>query len=197
LINNPPVAKAGPDKKAIVGEVVNFDGSGSSDTDGTIEAYDWDFGDGNTGNGMTVTHVYNMEGTYDVSLAVTDDKDATGTDAVVVIIITPTQAINELMTIVGGMGLHKGTANSLIAKLENAIKALTNGQDHITVNNLNAFINEVEAQKGKKISQVQADELVGYADRIISVINTSAAPAKPLLLSPYNKAHITWGKMKS
>ena len=41
---------------------LNFDGSGSSDPDGTIVAYDWDFGDGTTGTGATPTHTYALDG---------------------------------------------------------------------------------------------------------------------------------------
>ena len=52
---------------------VNFDGTGSSDPDGTIVAYDWDFGDGGTGTGVTPTHTYAAAGIYTVTLTVTDD----------------------------------------------------------------------------------------------------------------------------
>ena len=36
--------------------------------------YDWDFGDGNTGNGINVTHKYAISGNYDIQLTVTTDK---------------------------------------------------------------------------------------------------------------------------
>lgn len=54
----------------------SFDASGSVDTDGTIESYAWDFGDGNGGTGETVTHEYATSGTYEVVLTVTDNGDA-------------------------------------------------------------------------------------------------------------------------
>ena len=56
-----------------------FDGSGSSDSDGTITAYDWNFGDGNTASGATTSHTYAASGTFNVSLTVTDDDSATDT----------------------------------------------------------------------------------------------------------------------
>ncbi|MFP4622838.1 MAG: PKD domain-containing protein [Gemmatimonadota bacterium] len=58
-----------------------FDGTGSSDSDGSIASYDWDFGDGNDGSGSTVSHTYAAGGTYTVTLTVTDNDGATGSDA--------------------------------------------------------------------------------------------------------------------
>lgn len=54
-------------------ETVAFDASNSSD-DGTIESYEWDFGDGNTSSGETTSHSYSSPGEYEVRLTVTDDQ---------------------------------------------------------------------------------------------------------------------------
>lgn len=54
----------------------SFDASSSSDPDGTINSWVWDFGDGETGTGKTVTHAYATAGDYAVKLTVTDDKGA-------------------------------------------------------------------------------------------------------------------------
>ncbi|RXG62722.1 PKD domain-containing protein, partial [Candidatus Atribacteria bacterium 1244-E10-H5-B2] len=56
--------------------IVVFDGSSSSDEDGTIVSYSWDFGDGGIGSGVTVTYIYNEPGNYKVTLTVTDDDGA-------------------------------------------------------------------------------------------------------------------------
>jgi PKD repeat protein len=55
------------------GDTVSFDGSASSDSDGTVVSWDWDFGDGNTGSGVTTTHVYTGGGSFEACLTVTDD----------------------------------------------------------------------------------------------------------------------------
>lgn len=73
VVNAPPVADAGPDQVVTASEV-SFDGGGSSDPDGMIARYDWEFGDGATGTGRTVSHVYRKVGAYTVRLAVTDDS---------------------------------------------------------------------------------------------------------------------------
>jgi CSLREA domain-containing protein len=56
---------------------VSFDGSASSDADGTVVSYAWSFGDGSTGSGGTPSHAYAASGTFTVSLTVTDDGGTT------------------------------------------------------------------------------------------------------------------------
>ena len=53
--------------------VVQFDGSGSFDQDGSIVGYAWNFGDGATGTGAVVSHTY-ASGTYTATLTVTDNS---------------------------------------------------------------------------------------------------------------------------
>ena len=78
--NQSPVADANGPYTGAAGEVITFDGTGSSDPDGNIVAYDWDFGDGNTGTGATPTHTYGADDSYSVTLMVTDDIGATASD---------------------------------------------------------------------------------------------------------------------
>jgi len=55
------------------GLTVNLDASASSDSDGTITSYAWDFGDGQTGSGQMTSHTFTAAGTYSIQLTVTDD----------------------------------------------------------------------------------------------------------------------------
>jgi PKD repeat protein len=79
LLNSPPAAvfTASPG----VGTApltVNFNASGSSDADGEIVGYDWEFGDGNVGTGALASHTYQSTGTYAARLTVHDDTGASG-----------------------------------------------------------------------------------------------------------------------
>ena len=56
-----------------IGFPFHYDGSASSDTDGKITKWEWNFGDGAKGTGETTTHVYSKSDTFDVTLTVTDD----------------------------------------------------------------------------------------------------------------------------
>ena len=69
-VNDPPVASF---TASCNGLTCDFDGSGSSDPDGSLVDYAWDFGDGNMGSGVTVGHTYAVGDTYTVTLTVTDD----------------------------------------------------------------------------------------------------------------------------
>ncbi|WP_158079264.1 PKD domain-containing protein, partial [Actinomadura sp. CNU-125] len=56
-----------------------FDGSASTDGDGTVETLAWNFGDGETGSGVTPEHTYTEAGEYTVKVTVTDNRGGTDT----------------------------------------------------------------------------------------------------------------------
>jgi PKD repeat protein len=74
--DKPPVASftAGP---AVAGTPVSFDGSGSSDPDGQVVSYAWDFGDGSHASGPRPQHTYAQPGIPTVTLTVTDNSGST------------------------------------------------------------------------------------------------------------------------
>lgn len=72
---------------------VRFDASLSSDSDGSIVSYQWDFGDGTTGEGISVTHEYPPaggfiagQGVYEVTLTVKDNQNLTATKKMLIVV---------------------------------------------------------------------------------------------------------------
>ena len=75
----------------LVNQWITFDARASTDPDGTIVGYSWDFGDGATGTGSQIQKRYSAAGTYTVTLTVTDNRGATDTTARTVTVGTPNQ----------------------------------------------------------------------------------------------------------
>lgn len=88
--NKPPIASLEFEPK--MGEApltVHFSAATSTDPDGQIASYSWDFGDGGKGTGLFTEHRYTKKGSFVVSLTVTDDKGATATIKRTVFITEP------------------------------------------------------------------------------------------------------------
>ena len=96
VVNDPPIARAGRDRKASVGETIIFTASKSMDKDGKLIEFLWDFGDGTqqktTAKAKTVKHSYSDPGEYILRLIVKDDSGSstdTGQDTAIVVINHP------------------------------------------------------------------------------------------------------------
>ncbi len=68
---------------------VNFSAILSTDSDGIITTYEWDFGDGGSGSGKSASHTYATAGTFTVVLRVTDDNGAQATAQKVITVSAP------------------------------------------------------------------------------------------------------------
>lgn len=97
----------------------------------------------------------------------------------------PLALLAQLQDDVVALGLHRGIENALLSKLQAATLLLVDmvpGNDHAAENILDAFINQVNAQSGKKIPPADAADLVAAAEEIIDALNAGgtakvAAPA--------------------
>ena len=86
-VNHPPTAAVGGPYSGNEGAPVSLNGSGSSDPDGDALTYAWSFGDGSTGTGATPSHAYADNGSYTVSVTVTDSKGASSTAATTIVTV--------------------------------------------------------------------------------------------------------------
>jgi PKD repeat protein len=103
--NKPPTATF---TSAVTGNNATFNASRSSDADGSISSYAWNFGDGATGTSVNPTHTYAATATYTVKLTVTDNLGASGTTSAPVTIATANGSTlasdNFARTITSGWG---------------------------------------------------------------------------------------------
>ncbi len=70
---------------------VNFSSAGSTDPDGALAAYLWDFGDGGASTEANPSHIYTTGGPFVATLTLTDDGGATATQTVLVKAVNPNQ----------------------------------------------------------------------------------------------------------
>ncbi len=68
---------------------VNFSAASSTDSDGSITSFTWNFGDGSSATDKSVNHTYIAAAEYTVQLEVTDNLGATGTATAVVVVESP------------------------------------------------------------------------------------------------------------
>lgn len=94
--NIPPTASVSAPPGAAVGEVIQFDASASTDRDGTISAYTWDFGDGADGEGAVVMHHYSSPGVYTARVTAADNCAASSSASVEITVIPQDPCVNNV-----------------------------------------------------------------------------------------------------
>jgi aryl-phospho-beta-D-glucosidase BglC (GH1 family)/chitodextrinase len=92
--NQAPVAAVSANPQSgIVPLQVNFSAAGSTDPDGDVLSYNWNFGDGTQGSGISVSHTYTAAGSYPATVTVNDGNG--GTDAASVQIVASDPGIQQ------------------------------------------------------------------------------------------------------
>jgi PKD repeat protein len=97
----PQAVISGPNS-GLVGDRLDFSGSGSSDSDGSIVSYIWEFGDGVTASGANVSHPYGAAGSYTVRLTVIDNSGLSAAATVTVQITVPAPANQSPTAVISG-----------------------------------------------------------------------------------------------
>lgn len=81
--NQSPLARANGPYNALVNASISISSAGSSDPDGSITAYRWEFGDGGSSSAPNPSHAYAAAGSYTVRLTVTDNQGASASESTV------------------------------------------------------------------------------------------------------------------
>jgi len=112
LSNQSPIASfTATPTSGVAPLAVSFNASSSSDSDGSITSYAWDFKDGYTGNGVTVNHTFNSTGSYNVELTVTDNEGASDSTTKTITVTTALTIANLYLVAEDGTYLGKLTTN--------------------------------------------------------------------------------------
>ncbi len=79
------------------GETIDFSGSATFSDNGTNATYIWDFGDGNTGTGTNVSNTFLNDGSFTVTLTVTDDnpQGCSDTATIIVFVLGPNVVVDQ------------------------------------------------------------------------------------------------------
>nr|WP_240903724.1 collagenase [Chengkuizengella sediminis] len=125
--NNAPVAfPESSTATADVGEQVTFFGDSSSDSDGIITSYAWNFDDGDTSSSQNTRHTFTAAGIYNVSLTVTDDQGATNTDTITISVGSTTPPSGAILE-------ESGTLSSTNTGVDYYFTSVGNGTTTITL----------------------------------------------------------------
>ncbi|WP_295880971.1 S8 family serine peptidase [uncultured Thiohalocapsa sp.] len=136
----------------------SFDAGGSADSDGFIQSYAWTFGDGAGGSGVSTDHSYATDGSYTVTLTVTDDDGASD---------TATATID--------VSAAPGTSCSLVVDFEDGAAGWSNDTAASTCTT-GAFVaaRPTLVNNLGVITQVDGDHTTGSGDAYFTALNIAA-----------------------
>lgn len=135
-------------------------GTGSSEIQYSLDGTNW--------FSYTAPLEFNDNGTYTISYRAADSAgNAEEVKSVsFVISMNPDIMVSYLKDKVNAETIHNGIKNSLVSKLDSALSLIMSGDKYSSVNIMNDFINEVSAQREKKLTDAQADEMIAEANKI-------------------------------
>ena len=154
-INKPPVATF---TYSINGNIVTFDASGSSDLDGTITEYKWDFGDGSSGSGLQPVHTYVDLNNKNITLTLIDNSGGISLKQETI----STKCTNEV-SLFSLQGSRANNANVYSAKRAISGKFIGNGKkltsitfksgsDNGAANTIKVYINSSQNFSGTTVA---------------------------------------------
>ncbi|HEX2092168.1 MAG TPA: DNA/RNA non-specific endonuclease [Longimicrobiaceae bacterium] len=181
VVNVAPTVPAFAGATLLPGETYTASGSfadpGSDSWTATVN-----YGDGSgaqplalAGKAFSLSHTYAAAGTYTVTVTVADDDGDSTARTATVTVQTPQQGVQGIAAMVGGLvdggALSNGEGSALQASLRAAVQQLDRRDGPAAVNQLQAFIYQVEAlERSGRLSAAQAQQLIAAANRVIRSI---------------------------
>ena len=147
---------------------VNFDASPSLDLNGTIVSYDWDFADGNSGEGISPSHTFTQPDTYSVTLTITDNDGLTGSETRNIIVIPPQPGtinlgaakiaiLEEIETVAVSITRSAGSAGAGSVRYSTQAGTATPDADYIETSGVVVFEDGEGGEKTFSISIIDDD----------------------------------------
>ena len=103
-VNTPPVAAAGGNRTVNEGDTLTLNGSGSSDTEAALFRYQWGFDDGSFVTNLVSSRTYPQDGTFPVSLTVTDTAGSVAVDRIEVAVNNTAPIVLTATDLTGAAG---------------------------------------------------------------------------------------------
>ncbi|WP_347059410.1 PKD domain-containing protein [Blastococcus sp. HT6-30] len=133
----------------------SFDGTGSSDTDGTVTGFAWDFGDGQVASTATAEHTYATAGEYEVSLTVTDDDGATSVATSTVTVAAPPPPVSAGIGLRGSAGTSDRVVTSAALEVPGSVQA---GDGLVLVLSTNSTVTGAAPAGWTEVGRVSAND---------------------------------------
>jgi DNA/RNA endonuclease G (NUC1) len=129
-----------------------------------------------SGKTFALSHTYLSNGTFIVTVRVSDDDVTSAPRTQFVTVITPAvalgQATDMIRDIAGSANLNSGNANSLNVKIAAAQKQIEKGNSTAAANQLRALLNELDAMiRSGRVSAEDAGPLKAMVERVIRSIS--------------------------
>ena len=172
--NVPPTAHVSVGQSLVTVPLQSVTFGGSFTDPGALDTHraTWNFGDASSSTSsfgpggsanFAASHAYSAAGTYTVRLTVTDDDGGAGQATATVTVQTAQSALSTIAGAVNRLAsLNAGQKNSLVAKLKAASASAARGDNRACNNQLNAFLNEFDADvKTSKVPALQASTITG------------------------------------
>ena len=171
-VNQPPVASATASPASGAAPLaVAFNGTSSSDPDGTIASHAWTFGDGGSASGASPSHTYPTAGAYTATLTVTDNQGATDTATVTITVAAGPTALPAPSNLSGSVATGRivtlrwtdNSANESGFYIERAAKSKSPQFSRVATVGVNATSHSRTETAGQWMYRVQAYNAAGVS----------------------------------